>query len=267
MDLSGNFTSENKTLNDRFSQRFDTSATIGIVLGFSLIILALMFSGNILSFFDPMGLLIVIGGTLASTMIQFSLGDLFQAFGQAKISLYQNTSSPLERILYFVDLSRESRKRGVLVLDKAANKSTDLFLAKALEMTVDGTDAETIKRVLENEVRIQNEKQARSVAVFQTMASYAPAFGLIGTLIGLVGLLGALASPEAVGPAMSVALMTTLYGALIANLICLPLAGKLRGMSESETLMKVITVEGVLCLAKGDNPLIVEQKLQSFLPA
>jgi chemotaxis protein MotA len=267
MDLSGNFSSELESPQEGLRQRFDTSVAIGIVMGFSLILGALLISGNLLNFFDPLGILIVVGGTLASTMIQFSLSDIIQAFTQAKSALYQNNSSPLERILYFVELARESRKRGMLILDKAANQSSDLFLAKALEMTVDGTDSEMIRRILENEVRIQSEKQARSIAVFQTMASYAPAFGLIGTLIGLVGLLGALNSPEAVGPAMSVALMTTLYGALIANLICLPMAGKLRTICEEAALIRTITVEGTLCLAANENPLIVEQKLQSFLPS
>ena len=262
-DLS--FVSESGNVPSR--HRFDTGVIAGAIIGATLILCSFLLSGNASRFIDPSSLLIVIGGTIASTMIQFSLKDIVEAAVLAKTVLYKRTDSALERIIYFVDLSRESRKKGMLILDKAANASDDLFLAKALEMTVDGADAETIRRILENELRVQNEQQGRSVAVFQTMASYAPAFGLIGTLIGLVGLLGALNTPESVGPAMSVALMTTLYGALIANLICLPLAGKLRHRSEEASLIKVITIEGAISLAKGENPLIVEQKLQSFLPA
>ena len=109
--------------------------------------------------------------------------------------------------------------------------------------------------------------ERRGIQVFQTLASYAPAFGLIGTLIGLVTLLGSLAEPDSVGPAMSVALMTTLYGALLSNLVFLPVAGKLRLRSDEALLVRTITVEGALALARGDNPIVVEQKLQSFLPS
>jgi len=261
-DLSLTETADSSSLR----HRFDTSVIVGLAIGLSLIIFALLLSGSASKFFDPAGFLIVVGGTLASTMIQFSLGEIIEAAHLAKTVMYRRTDSALERIIYFVDLSKKSRRKGTLVLDDEAGIVEDLFLAKALEMTADGTDPDVIRRIMENELKNQADKQGRSVAVFQTMAAYAPAFGLIGTLIGLVGLLGALSSPDAVGPAMSVALMTTLYGALIANLICLPLAGKLRHRSEEDTVIRTITIEGAVSLAQGDNPIVVEQKLQSFLP-
>lgn len=251
----------------RHSRPLDTGVVTGAAIGIFLILVAIISSGQFAKFFNPLGLIMVVGGTFAATMIQFSLAEMQQAWQGLKSVLYNREQTIVERIVYFVELSKRLRKEGLLVLDKEAGRTNDLYLAKALEITVDGTDHDTIRRLLETEIRTTNEQQARGVSVFQTMASYAPAFGLIGTIIGLVSLLGSLESPEGVGPAMSIALMTTLYGALLANLVFLPVAGKLKIRSEEDTLIKNITIEGVLCLARQENPIVIEQKLQSFLPS
>ncbi len=249
------------------SRPLDTGVVTGAIAGAFLILVTIIASGKALSFINPLGLIMVLGGTFAATMIQFSISEMHQAWLGFRSILYAREEAILERILYFVDLSKKIRREGLLVLDIEATKTKDLYLAKALEITVDGTDPDTIRRVLETEIRTSIEQQLRAVSVFQTMATYAPAFGLIGTIIGLVGLLGSLNSPEAVGPAMSIALMTTLYGALLANLIFLPVAGKLKMRSEEDALISSITIEGVLCIARQDNPIVIEQKLQSFLPS
>ncbi len=267
METQGELTLESPVSETSQGRRFDTGVVGGFAIGTVLLIVSVLLTGEISKFIDPLGFIVVVGGTLASTMVQFSIPEVLQAWQALKSVMYARNDGALERILYFVELARRSRREGMLVLDDEAGRSGDLFLAKALEMTVDGTDSETIRRVMENELRVSLEQQGRGIAVFQTMATYAPAFGLIGTLIGLVSLLGALNSPESVGPAMSVALMTTLYGALLANLICLPIAGKLRTRSEEEALIKTISIEGALALARGDNPIVVEQRLQSFLPS
>lgn len=248
-------------------KQLDTGVVYGIGIAAFLLFVAIVATGKVTLFINPLGLLIVVGGTLAASMIQFSIYEVQYAWKALKAVLFTREQSSLERILYFVELAQHVRRDGLLVLDNEAQKAKDDFLRKALEITVDGTDPGQIRHYLETDIRTSAEEQRRGIHVFQTMASYAPAFGLIGTLIGLVNLLGSLSDPSSVGPAMSVALMTTLYGALLANLIFMPVAGKLKIRSEEDALVKTITIEGVLAVYNQDNPIVVEQKLQSYLPS
>ncbi|MDZ4785046.1 MAG: MotA/TolQ/ExbB proton channel family protein [bacterium] len=268
METDAGFALESiENIDRRHGRTYDTGVLFGAALGITLILICAISSGHFSKFLDPISLLIVLGGTFAATMIQFSIPEMLQAWGGLKSILYATNDSAIQRIVYLVGLTRKVRKEGLLVLDKEAEEIRDLYLAKALELTVDGQDETIVRRLLETEIRTSIEQRARGIAVFQTMATYAPAFGLIGTLMGLSSLLGSLDSPESVGPAMSVAFMTTLYGALLANLVFLPVAGKMRIRSEEDTLLKTITIEGVIAIAKQENPIIVEQKLQSYLPS
>ena len=252
---------------ERSRRPLDTGVVGGLAIGTFLILITILVSGEVSRFINPLGFTMVLGGTIASTMIQFSLPELHTALLCLRNIIYAREQGALERVLYFVELSQRIRREGMLVLDQEASQLNDLFLAKALELTVDGTEPESMRRMLENELRSSLDHQAKSVAIFQTMASYAPAFGLIGTLIGLVTLLGSLNTPESVGPAMSVAFISTLYGALFANFVCMPIAGKLKMRGDEEALIKTISIEGALSLARGDNPILVEQHLQGFLPS
>ena len=244
----------------------DRGVVTGLVLALGFLILTLAAGGAGLNFISPMSALLVLGGTFGATLVNFSFCDLRHAWAAFTEMLFVRSYNPLERISYLVWLAHAVRREGLLVLEREANGTDDVFLRNALNLTVDAQDPSEIKRLLETEIRTSYDRASRAVQVFETLGTYAPAFGLIGTLIGLIQMLGALENPATVGPAMGLALVTTFYGALLANLLFLPIAGKLKNRCEAEAMVRAITLEGVLGLGKQENPIVVEQKLQSFLP-
>jgi len=244
----------------------DQGVVFGVSSALLLIGAAVLFGGHILTFLDPLGILIVVGGTFGATFANFSLYDLKHARQAFTTVFFTKLYHPIERIQYMVSLAHLIKKNGLLVLEQEATMVDDQFLRLALELTVDSQPQADVKRVLETEMRITQEKAMRAVQVFETLATYAPAMGLIGTLIGLIHMLGTLNDPTKVGPAMALALVATFYGALLSNIVFLPIAGRLRNRSEEEIMVKAITLEGVLSLSKQESPIIVEQRLQGFLP-
>ena len=238
----------------------------GIALSMLFIFIGIAIGGKWQHFIDPSSLCIVLGGTFGATLANFSQHDLKRAWSALRVMLEEQGTEPRERISYFVGLSQQIRQDGVLVLEQASENMSDRFLRKGLEVAADGQPVADIRRMLEIESRIAAEKSGRAVQVFETMGSYAPAMGLIGTLIGLIQMLGSLQNPSVVGSSMADALVTTLYGAILANLLFLPLAGKLRNRMEEDFLVKSLTIEGIVSMVNRDNPIVVEQRLQSFLP-
>lgn len=239
----------------------------GAALSLMLILIAVLSGGsNVLQFFDIPSIFIVVGGTLGATLVNFSVNDLQFAWQSLQNVIFKKEYRVHERIRYLVELGTKVRTEGILFLESASAREPDSFLRLGLEVTVDGQSAEDVRRILENEMRTTSERNHRAIQVFQTMGAYAPAMGLIGTLIGLIQMLSSLNDPATVGPAMSIALITTFYGALLANLFFLPIAGKLRNKAQEEVLSKAITVEGVLSIGKLENPIVIEQRLKSFLP-
>jgi len=248
------------------NREVDRGVVVGVGLSVLLITIALFTAEQSIYFINFTGLLIVLGGTLAATLVHFTLHDLRQAFQAFKGILFAPINHPLERITLFVNLAYSVKRHGILVLEREAQSSKDGFLKAGLEMTADGLPPLDVKRTLENEIRTSKDRAFRAIQVFETMGGYAPAMGLIGTLLGLIQMLGTLNNPETVGPAMAIALSTTLYGAILANLLLLPVAGKLKSRNSEESLVKTITVEGILSLGKRDNSIVIEQRLQAFLP-
>lgn len=251
----------------RFGQQMkesDRGLVIAIGVMAFLAITALLTSNTVLSFFNPFGLSIVIGGTLAAALVQYSQSDIQFSINSARDALLRLSSTPAERIQYLMQLAQSVKSRGLVVLDREAEMVDDAFLKFALEVAADGQPVDEIRRMLDLEIQSSRDRAERAAEVFETMALYAPAMGLIGTLIGLVDMLGNLQDPATVGPAMSVALLTTLYGAIIANFICSPIAGKLRNVVSEEATLKRLTLEGVASLRREESPVILEQKLQSF---
>jgi chemotaxis protein MotA len=246
--------------------RIDRAVVAGLVISVLLISVGIFASGQYWNFIDPVALLIVLGGTIGATLIHFPLYDIEQAWQAFRSIWVVKLYHPLERIEYLVNLSQTVRRDGLLVLEHEAERVDDPFLRRAFELTVDGQQHQDVKRVLETEIRTTNDRASRAIQVFQTMGTTAPALGLIGTLIGLIQMLSNLQDPASVGPAMSVALVTTLYGAVLANLVFLPTAGKLKNRNDEEMIVKAITIEGVLSIGKQENPMVVEQRLQSFIP-
>lgn len=250
-----------------FSGQINGSMLSGFMLCFVIIFAGVVFGGNFSNFISISGILIVLGGVFAAMLINFSFLDIKNTLHSIKTVLYSSDCDARVRMEEIINLSYASRKRGLLVLEDSAQETKDSFFKKALLLVVDGQSENDIKKILETEMNVTSEENQKSIAIFETMGNYAPAMGLIGTLLGLVNMLGSLDDPSRVGPAMSVALLTTFYGAILANMIFIPLAGKIRNIDSKEVLIKKITIEGVLSLAKQESPLIAEQRLQSFLPA
>jgi len=238
---------------------------IGIGMSTGLVILGIALGGEGFRFFDLPSLAIVVGGTVGATLLNYSTKDLSGALRDLAEVSREGSGSSIGRMRYLVDLCHAVRTQGRLqVLEAEGTRVQDTFLKFALEMAEDGQSPDEVRRILETEMRVASGRAARSVQVFETMGAYSPALGLIGTVIGLIQMLGSLSNPAAVGPAMATALVTTFYGAVASNLFLLPVAGKLRNRAEEQHLTKALTVEGMISVIREENPMLLEQRLQSF---
>ena len=217
-------------------------------------------------FINIPGLLIVLGGTFASTLIKFPIGDCFQSLGIAvKKAFWQEVDRPVELIELANTLSGIARKKSLVALDDIEIENP--LFKKGIQLCVDGHKADFIRNVLTKEMNMSIERHEMSEKVFRAMGDSAPAFGMIGTLVGLVQMLSNMQDPSSIGPAMAVALLTTLYGALFANLIALPIADKLKNRTEQEYINKSLIVECVLGILQGVNPRVLDELLESYLPS
>lgn len=248
----------------QLSRSINMSVIMGLLLAAAFVFFGACFGGRPLGFLSLEGVLLVLGGTLASTLIQFSLSDLRSALAAARSALTYHIPVPSERIDYLLWLSRAVKEHGILTLEDEALTAADDFLKLGLSLVVDGQSPEEVKRMLRTEMRTSHERAWRSVHVWETMGNFAPAMGLIGTLIGLIQMMGALQDAGTVGPSMSMALIATLYGSVAANLFFFPIAGKLRVIAQEREQCKHITLEGLLSIGRLENPLMLEQRLQSF---
>ncbi|NKE73060.1 motility protein A [Candidatus Manganitrophus noduliformans] len=243
----------------------DIATIIGLISAFSLVLLGIFSGGSLLIFWDAASMMIVVGGTIGTTLINYPLRDVFGVVMVVKNVFLYKLEPPRELITQMIELSGKMRKNGVLSIEPMIKQVRSAFFAKGLQMLVDGTEAKDIRSVLEKEMEYLAERHRLGSEIFTTLATFAPALGMIGTLIGLVQMLQRLDDPSKIGPAMAVALITTFYGACIANLLCLPIAGKLKTRSKQEMLVKEMILEAVLSMSAGENPRTLEQKLQAFL--
>lgn len=244
----------------------DIATILGLILGAFFTIYGILLSGELSSYYDFPSIIITIGGTLASTILSYpmkSFINLGKVLKQAFVSKDKPASEIIEEIIMLANIAR---KEGLLALEEYAEKIDDDFLKKGIMLIVDGTDPELVRNILETELNFLEERHAQGQGILETMASFAPAFGMIGTLIGLINMLRILDNPSAIGPQMSVALVTTFYGSVLANVIFLPLAKKLKVRSQSEVLVKELMIEGLLSIQAGENPRIIEEKLKTFIP-
>lgn len=243
----------------------DIATIIGLVAGVLCIVLSLAAGGDFAAFIDIPSLMIVVGGMLATTLMHFSLNQFLGVMKVAKKTLFFKSMGEAEVIQKMVNYAAINRRDGSLALENQISSAGDKFLGKGLRMIVDGSDVEQIEKELGLEVDNLAERHAVGKQVLEFMGASAPAFGMIGTLIGLVQMLGSMEDPSSIGAGMATALITTFYGAVIANLIFIPLAGKLGVRSKSESLMRNMIVEGVLAIASGEAPTIVRERMQTFL--
>ena len=243
----------------------DIATIIGLVAGIALVCITIVAGGNILIFINLQSIIMVFGGTIAATLINFPLSDVLKMTNTMKNSFIQN-EVPVDTIVRkLVEFATIARREGILALEGQVAEAGDDFLQKSVQFAIDGTAPELIKDILTTEVAFLEDRHAMGQAIPNTMATFAPAFGMIGTLMGLVSMLATLDDPSKIGGGMALALLTTLYGAILANLILLPIVGKLRIRTANELLRKEIIIEGILSIQSGDNPRVVEQKLKAFL--
>ena len=243
----------------------DIATIIGILLGFVVITSAIVTGGGWQMFIHLPSLGITVGGMLCATLIHFSLPQFLGIFSVIKNTIITKIPPQSELIQKMVNYAAISRRDGPLALEQEIQKTDNLFFAKGLQMLVDGQESDTINEIMSMEIQYLQDRHAIGKKILEFMGSAAPAFGMIGTLIGLVQMLRSLESPESIGAGMAVALITTFYGALTANLIFIPLAGKLGLYSKAESTVMEMIVEGVCAIARGDNPTAVREKIQLFV--
>ena len=244
----------------------DLATVIGIVIGLGFMIYGIQLNGQVGNFWDTASFIIVLGGTVAGTLVAYPLKRVQQSLAVVRKAFSTHALSPGDVIARIIELANTARREGLLALEEAAESINDDFLKKGVMLIVDGTDPELVRNILETELAFVEERHTSGRSLFDTMGSLAPAFGMIGTLIGLVNMLQKLDDPKSVGPSMAVALITTFYGSVFANLIFIPISTKLKIRSREEILIKEIMVEGLLSIQAGENPRIIEEKLKAFLP-
>lgn len=215
--------------------------------------------------YDYSSVLITIGGSLAGVLASHKLPDFIAGLKSFSLFFKDEKSDVGEVIKNIIDLSNIARKEGLLALEEAANGIEDEFLKKGVMLVVDGTDPELVRGILETDLDCIEARHKKVIGFWLKWAELGPAWGMIGTLIGLILMLKDMNDASTIGPKMAVALVTTLYGSLIANWLCNPTASKLSVNNNNEMMMKEITVEGILSIQAGENPRVIEEKLKSFL--
>lgn len=244
----------------------DIATIIGLVAAFGLVAFGIVSSGGSIGLFiDIPSVAIVFGGTIGAIFIAYPLPRVLGAIGVAKKAFLHKAPDAKVLIKSLSELANKARREGILALEAAIDQAPDEFMKQGIQLTVDGQDPAAIEAILSTEIESLQERHRLGAEFFTTAGAMAPALGLIGTLIGLVAMLVNMDNPDSIGPSMAVALLTTFYGAMIANLVCIPVAGKLRTRSAEEVLYRQLVLEGVLAITAGDNPRIVEQKLNAFL--
>lgn len=249
-------------------EELDIASLAGMLLGVAMFVFGVISNGGVAglgNMFDLPSVIITLGGSIAGTLESHKLPDFIAGLKSIKLIFKNETLNPAEAIQHIIDLSNTARKEGLLALEEAANGIEDEFLKKGIMLVVDGTDPELVRGIMETDLSCISERHKKNIGFWEKWAELGPAWGMIGTLIGLILMLNDMDDPSSIGPSMSVALVTTLYGSLIANWLCTPIATKLKVNDTMEMMMKEITVEGILSIQAGENPRVIEEKLKSFL--
>ncbi|MHC5112908.1 MAG: motility protein A [Planctomycetota bacterium] len=244
----------------------DIATIIGLILGVLLVVMAILLGGDVMSYVNAPSVLIVVGGAMAATMTSYPIARFLTLPKVTMKTLFTSPADTVELIKQLVELAEVARRDGILALENMTEKIDDSFLISGVQMAVDGTDPEVIKNVMETELENLMERHEAGKGLFDAIGRYAPAFGMIGTLVGLVAMLSNMDDPSRIGAGMAAALLTTLYGALLANMAALPMADKLGRRSSEEVLAKTIIIQGVMAIQAGDNPRNVYSKLMTFVP-
>ncbi|RMG37505.1 MAG: flagellar motor protein PomA [Gammaproteobacteria bacterium] len=242
----------------------DIATLVGLLGGFGIIIGAIATGGDVMMFFDVPSVLIVVGGTFMVTLMQVSLGDFLGSFAIGMKAFFYKVDDPKKLIEEGVALADIARKNGLLALE--GQEISNDFMKRGIGLCVDGHDPALVQRMLGKEIDLMLERHDVGINMFKNMATMAPAMGMIGTLVGLVQMLANMSDPAAIGPAMAVALLTTLYGAVIANAFAQPIADKLARATDIERTNKSLIMETIAGIQEGMNPKVLEQLLSTYLP-
>lgn len=241
-----------------------------LVLGLLLSIVSLLGGflwdgGHAGSLLNPAAALIVFGGTFGATVVSFSISELKNVPNLFKIALFPKEQEPSLVIDLIVSLADEARREGLLYLENRLDDINDKFLRKGVQLVVDGTDPELVRSIMEVELYAIEERHHVGSSIFEAAGGYAPTMGIIGTVMGLVHVLGNMSDPDSLGPAIAVAFLATLYGVGSANVLWLPVAAKLSNLSKKETNLRMLMIEGIVSLQAGYNPILIRERLSAFL--
>ena len=246
----------------------DLASIIGLILCFGMLVFGILDAGGfaaIGSYLNFPSALITFGGSFAAVLTQYSLSDYVAGLKSISLIFKVPNANTAEVIQKIIELSNVARKEGLLSLEEAAADLEEPFLRKGILLIVDGTDPELVRAIMETELMSLDDRHKTKISFWENIASMGPAWGMIGTLVGLVNMLNNMEDASAIGPAMAVALITTLYGSLLANWIATPVANKLKANNSAEMMVKEIMIEGLLSIQAGENPRVIEEKLKSFL--
>lgn len=247
----------------------DLASISGLVLCLILVIYGIMVGQEfsvLMNFFDVPSIFITFGGALCCVLIMApSLKGFIGQLRSFGLIMKVRPSNEEETIKSIIGLSNIARKEGLLALEEAANGIDDEFLKKGVLLIVDGTDPELVRSIMETELNCIEDRHSSITGFWDSLAAMGPAWGMIGTLIGLINMLQKMDDPKSIGPNMAVALVTTFYGSILANWICIPVSTKLKSKNSNEIMIKELMVEGLLSIQAGENPRVIEEKLKSFL--
>lgn len=243
----------------------DLATLSGMIIGLIAVSAPILMGADPAAFIDIKSIAVVLGGGIASTITSFKMEEIKSSIPVVKKAFYGEQVNPAITIKLLVDMAQKARREGLLSLEDEVSNVDDQFIKDAVQQVVDGVDPELFLETMELELDNMKKRHDKGASIFKTLASLFPAWGMLGTLIGLVQLLGSLDDPDQIGPAMAVALITTFYGSLLANYLCSPIANKLILKSKEEMHEKNMIIEGVLSIQSGENPRILENKLKTFL--
>ena len=242
----------------------DLATLIGLIGGFFIVGTAIVLGGSVGAFVDTASIVLVVGGTLLVTLMKFSFKQFLNATKVSIKAFIYRVPEAEELIDKSVELANRARASGLLALEEA--DVPDEFFQKALNLVVDGHDPQVVRSILTKDLELTLKRHREGQAIFKAIGDTAPAMGMIGTLIGLVQMLGAMSDPKQIAPAMAIALLTTLYGAVIANLIAIPIADKLALRSTEERLTKSLIIDAVMSIQDGQHPRVMQDLLKNYLP-
>lgn len=247
----------------------DIASVLGLVICIILVFISIIIGDQgvsaIFNFLDAPSAMITFGGGICCVLAAYTLPEFIAGLQSFRLIFKLSDMNTPDVIRKIIELSNVARKEGLLSLEEASAELEDPFLKKGILLIVDGTDPELVRAIMDTELTSVDSRHRKKISFWSDLGAMGPAWGMIGTLIGLINMLQQMDDPSSIGPSMAIALITTLYGSMLANWICFPVEAKLKAKNEEEMTVKEIMIEGLLSIQAGENPRVIEEKLKSFL--